>query len=102
MAEDEAQLDPREFFERRSRAVKRMKEENNPNPYPHKFHVTTDMKQFMKDYESLEKGEEEKDVEVRVGARIYSMVGAACLLNDLSCFADCMCSVHLAAISFSM
>lgn len=76
-AEDEAQLDPREFFERRSRAVKKMKQESNPNPYPHKFHVTTDMKQFMQDYESLQKGEEKKDIEVRVGARIYSTVRRA-------------------------
>lgn len=53
-----------------------MKQDMNPNPYPHKFNVTTDMPTFMKEYESLQKGEEKKDVEVRVGARIYELVGS--------------------------
>lgn len=51
-----------------------MKQDMNPNPYPHKFKVTTDMPAFMKDYDSLQKGEEKKDIEVRVGARIYGTV----------------------------
>lgn len=72
--EDEAKLDPRQYFEIRSRAVKKLKQTNKPNPYPHKFQVTTDMVQFMKDYEPLETGAEKKDVEVRVGGRIYTKV----------------------------
>lgn len=46
----------------------------DPNPYPHKFKVSTDMRTFMKDYHGLQKGEEKKDIEVRVGARIFGTV----------------------------
>ena len=72
--EDEAKLDPRMYFEIRSRAIKKLKQTRQPDPYPHKFHVTTDMRQFVKEYTSLKTGEERKDVEVRVGARIYGKV----------------------------
>jgi hypothetical protein len=33
------------------------------------------MKDFVKEYEPLSKGEEKKDIEVRIGARIYGKVG---------------------------
>lgn len=68
------QLDPRQYFERRSRAVKKLKQDNDPNPYPHKFQVTTDMQEFVREYDRLATGEERKDVEVRVGGRIYGKV----------------------------
>ena len=78
-AEDaEAQLDPRQYFELRSRAIKQLRETHQPNPYPHKFHVTTDMEGFVQDYEGLKTGEEKKDVEVRIGGRIYTKVCSAC------------------------
>ena len=48
-----------------------MKESKQPNPYPHKFQVTTDLREFLKKYESLKTGEVLKDVEVRLGGRIY-------------------------------
>ncbi|KAL9055781.1 MAG: hypothetical protein Q9162_003315 [Coniocarpon cinnabarinum] len=69
--EDESKLDPRQYFEIRSRGIKRLKQTREPDPYPHKFHVTTNMNKFMGEYSSLKTGEERKDVEVRVGARIY-------------------------------
>lgn len=55
--DDEGKLDPRQYFELRSRAVKKMLETKEPNPYPHKFHATTDLKQFVKEYEGLKTGE---------------------------------------------
>lgn len=69
--ENEAKLDPRQYFENRSRAIKKLKQTHEPDPYPHMFDVTTDMQQFFSKYTSLEKGEERRDVEIRVGARIY-------------------------------
>lgn len=51
--EDEEELDPRMYYENRSKAVKALLDSNNPNPYPHKFHVTYDDKQFVHDYEHL-------------------------------------------------
>lgn len=41
------------YYENRSKAVKALLESNAPNPYPHKFHVTYDDKQFVKDYEHI-------------------------------------------------
>ena len=51
--EDEEELDPRMYYENRSKAIKALLDSNNPNPYPHKFHVTYDDKQFVHDYEHL-------------------------------------------------
>lgn len=70
----EEKLDPREYFKIRSRTIKKLKDTHDPNPYPHKFQVTTDMRQFVQEYDSLTKGEEKTDVEVRVGGRIYGKV----------------------------
>lgn len=35
---DEKALDPRQYFEIRSRAINKLRETKEPNPYPHKFH----------------------------------------------------------------
>nr|POE75523.1 lysine--trna ligase cla4 [Quercus suber] len=71
--EDEEKLNPNQYFEIRSRAVKRMKETNSPNPYPHKFHVTYDLRNFEKEYGHLKKGETIKDNTIAIGCRIYNI-----------------------------
>ena len=50
-----------------------MKETQNPNPYPHKFHVTYDLRNFQSDFGHLKKGESIKDRTVNVGCRIYNI-----------------------------
>lgn len=62
-----------QYFEIRSRAVKRMKETNSPNPYPHKFQVTYDLRNFEKEFGYLKKGELLRDRSVSVGCRIYNI-----------------------------
>lgn len=62
-----------QYFELRSRAVKRMKESNSPNPYPHKFNVTYDLRNFESDFSYLKKGETLKDRVINVGCRIYNI-----------------------------
>ncbi|KAK4549454.1 hypothetical protein LTR36_006451 [Oleoguttula mirabilis] len=71
--EDESKLNPNQYFEIRSRAVKRMKETQNPNPYPHKFHVTYDLRNFEKEYGHLKKGELVEDKIISVGCRVYNI-----------------------------
>ncbi|KAK2761779.1 lysyl-tRNA synthetase [Arachnomyces sp. PD_36] len=72
-AEDaEGELDPRQYFEIRSGRVNKLRETKSPNPYPHKFHVTDDLREFLKKHESIQKGEQIKDVEVRIAGRIYT------------------------------
>ncbi len=62
-----------QYFEIRSRAVKRMKETNNPNPYPHKFHVTYDLRNFGSEFGHLKKGDHVKDRTISIGCRIYNI-----------------------------
>lgn len=62
-----------QYFEIRSRAVKRMKETRNPNPYPHKFHVTYDLANFEKEFGHLKKGELVRDKIINIGCRIYNI-----------------------------
>ena len=72
-AEDaEKDLTPNQYFEIRSRAVNKLRETHQPNPYPHKFHVNTDLRDFLERYKDLKTGELRQDVEVRIGARIYT------------------------------
>ncbi|MCJ1254226.1 lysyl-tRNA synthetase [Lignoscripta atroalba] len=70
--EEENNLTPNQYFEIRSAKVKKLRETKNPSPYPHKFNVTTDLRDFLKTYESLKTGEHRTDVEVRLGGRIYT------------------------------
>lgn len=68
-----ANVNYQQYFEIRSRAVKRMKDTNHPNPYPHKFHVTYDLRNFESDFGHLKKGEILKDRTIAVGCRIYNI-----------------------------
>ncbi|KAL1649522.1 lysyl-tRNA synthetase [Diplodia intermedia] len=83
--ENEEELTPNQYFEIRSRAVNKLRETHQPNPYPHKFNVTDDLREFLKKHESLKKGEQLKDVEVRIGARIYTKraAGANLIFYDV-------------------
>lgn len=70
--EEEAHLNPNQYFEIRSRQINKLRTSKEHNPYPHKFQVTTDLRQFVQEHESLKTGEHHQDVEVRVGGRIYT------------------------------
>lgn len=69
---DEKELNPNQYFEIRSRAINKLRQTKQPNPYPHKFKVNTDLRDFVKDYASLKSGEHRKNVEIRLGGRIYN------------------------------
>ncbi|KAJ9293923.1 hypothetical protein DTO271G3_7299 [Paecilomyces variotii] len=70
--EAESNLSPNQYFEIRSQKINKLRETKKPDPYPHKFQVTVDLRQYLKDYESLAKGEQKPDVEVRIAGRIYT------------------------------
>lgn len=72
-SEEEGELSANQYFEIRSQRVKRMKETQSPNPYPHKFHVTYDLRNFEKDFGHLKKSETAEDHSVSVGCRIYNI-----------------------------
>ncbi|KKA25767.1 Lysine--tRNA ligase [Rasamsonia emersonii CBS 393.64] len=70
--EEESNLTPNQYFEIRSARINKLRETKNPDPYPHKFQVTDDLRQFLKEYEGLAKGEQKPDVTVRIAGRIYT------------------------------
>ncbi|GAM88410.1 hypothetical protein ANO11243_064430 [Dothideomycetidae sp. 11243] len=70
--EEEAHLNPNQYFEIRSRAIQKLRQSHNPNPYPHKFHVNYDARNFVKDFGHLKTGETKPDQPINIGARIYN------------------------------
>ncbi|KAJ3194149.1 lysyl-tRNA synthetase [Irineochytrium annulatum] len=72
-AADEETLDPRMYFENRSKAVQKMRASQNPNPYPHKFAVSMSMTAFIEKYKGLKEGEHLEDVSVSLAGRIHNM-----------------------------
>ncbi|KAL4955308.1 hypothetical protein BDW69DRAFT_122109 [Aspergillus filifer] len=83
--EEEANLTPNQYFEIRSKKINKLRESKNPDPYPHKFQVTNDLREFLKEYESLEKGEQKPDTPVRIAGRIYTKraSGAKLIFYDI-------------------
>ncbi|KAI9762446.1 MAG: lysyl-tRNA synthetase [Chaenotheca gracillima] len=69
---EESNLTPNQYFEIRSRNINKLRQTKDPNPYPHKFQVTTDLRDFLKQYESIKTGEQLQDIEIRLGGRIYT------------------------------
>ncbi|EEQ39552.1 lysine--tRNA ligase [Clavispora lusitaniae] len=72
-----ADLNPNQYFDIRSRQIEEFRKQNNEdpeafNPYPHKFHRTLTVPQFVEKYSSLKRGETLKDVEVKVTGRIMT------------------------------
>src|ERR1700712_2024522 len=65
-------IEGQQYFEIRSRNINKLRQTKNPSPYPHKFKTNTDLRDFVKKYDGLKSGEHEKEVEIRVGGRIYN------------------------------
>lgn len=62
--EDEEDIDPSRYYDIRSRAIQAMKDAGE-NPYPHKFHATMSLPQFVFQFGQLENGARlEEDVSI--------------------------------------
>lgn len=70
--DEESDLTPNQYFEIRSTRINKLRETKSPDPYPHKFQVTDDLRKYLQQYESLTKGEQKPDVTVRIAGRIYT------------------------------
>lgn len=66
------ELNPAEYLKNRSAQIAELRESKEPNPYPHKFHVSMTIPEFVEKYQSLQKGEELKNEIVSVAGRIYT------------------------------
>eukprot|EP00903_Cladosiphon_okamuranus_P010838 g10239.t1 len=67
-ANDEEELDPTQYFANRSKAIAQLEEEGT-NPYPHKFHSTISVPEFVAKFKDVEVGEKQGDV-VSLAGRI--------------------------------
>jgi lysyl-tRNA synthetase class 2 len=63
--EDEDSMDPTAYFENRLKAVGAVKAAGG-NPYPHKFDVSVQLPDYIKEYEPLEAGQQKEDVTVKL------------------------------------
>jgi lysyl-tRNA synthetase class 2 len=57
----------------RSTAIEALKGNPSTHPYPHKFHVSISLTDFIEKYGSLESGQTLTDVETRVAGRIHAI-----------------------------
>ncbi|EDO45972.1 predicted protein [Nematostella vectensis] len=80
---DEESLDPNQYFKIRSLAVEALKKTDEP-PYPHKFHVSISLNDFIQKYQDTENGTWSEDV-VTVAGRIHAKraSGSKLLFYDL-------------------
>lgn len=65
-------LSPSQYFEIRSRQINEMRTTKSPNPYPHKFNVTTSIKAFQAEYGHLTRGQTLPEISVSVAGRIVT------------------------------
>ncbi|KAI9282170.1 lysyl-tRNA synthetase [Sporodiniella umbellata] len=70
--EGEEELNPNQYFELRSKAINKLRETAQPNPYPHKFHVELSLPEFIAKFNSIEIGERLDDQVVSVAGRIHN------------------------------
>ncbi|KAF8453536.1 lysyl-tRNA synthetase [Terfezia claveryi] len=68
---NEQELTPNQYFEIRSRSINKLRESKQPNPYPHKFHVTHKITDIVRDYSNLATGETEPDIKIAVAGRVH-------------------------------
>ncbi|KAF2729830.1 putative Lysyl-tRNA synthetase [Polyplosphaeria fusca] len=83
--EEEADLNPNQYFEIRSRAIKKILDVDQSKAYPHKFHENTRVADFLAQYAHLKKGETLPEVEVRVRVRIMAQRASGSALRFYTC-----------------
>jgi len=83
LVEDEETLDPNQYYEIRQQSVANMKK-NGENPYPHKFHVSFSLTDFIEKFSSLDAGTWHDEV-VTVAGRIHAkrLSGPKLIFYDL-------------------
>jgi lysyl-tRNA synthetase class 2 len=65
-------LTPNQFFEIRSRQIDELRHTKSPNPYPHKFHVSKSIKDFLEEFKDLKRGETKPEIELSVAGRVIA------------------------------
>lgn len=81
----EEEVSPNEYFRLRSAAVAELKKAPDTHPYPHKFHVSISLENFIEKYSSLGEGAMLQDEKLSVAGRIHAIreSGAKLIFYDL-------------------
>ena len=82
---DESEFNPAEYFKYRSGLVDDLKKSPETHPYPHKFHVSISLEEFISKYNHLKEGEMLENDRLSVAGRIHSIreSGAKLIFYDL-------------------
>ncbi|CAN6458587.1 unnamed protein product [Victoria cruziana] len=70
-AADDDDLDPTQYYENRLKALEALKT-SGANPYPHKFHVSLSINEYVEKYEGLNNGEHLEDISESLAGRILN------------------------------
>lgn len=83
-AKVEDPTDAAEYFKIRCQAIEQLKS-SGESPYPHKFHVSISLKEFIDQYDKLSAGEILNEVSVSVAGRVHAKreSGAKLIFYDL-------------------
>lgn len=81
----EEEISPNEYFKLRSTAVAELKKTPDSHPYPHKFHVSISLDNFIEKYSDLKDGDMLSDVSLSVAGRVHAIreSGAKLIFYDL-------------------
>lgn len=82
---DELEISPNEYFKLRSAAVTELKKDPQTHPYPHKFHVSSSLDNFIEKYSHLKDGEMLENELLSVAGRIHAIreSGAKLIFYDV-------------------
>lgn len=73
-AVEEEELSPTQYYERRVRIIQKLRESRQPDPYPHKFHVSISLTEFIEKYQDrVQDGTQLQGEEVTVAGRLHNM-----------------------------
>jgi lysyl-tRNA synthetase class 2 len=75
-APNEDDLNPNQYFELRSRNIQKLRETQSPNPYPHKFDVSTSLTSYIDKYGAegkIQSGQKLEGVTEALAGRIHTI-----------------------------
>ncbi|XP_046987849.1 lysine--tRNA ligase isoform X2 [Schistocerca americana] len=80
----EEEVSPNEYFRLRTQAVTQLKQ-SDEHPYPHKFHVSISLEEFVEKYSAVNDGEILENIELSVAGRVHAIreSGAKLIFYDL-------------------
>lgn len=82
---NEEEISPNEYFKLRSAAVAELKKDPKTDPYPHKFHVSISLEDFIEKYSDVKDGETLTDVKLTLAGRVHAIreSGAKLIFYDV-------------------